>query len=163
MTWSRWSPPATFREDLLYRLEVVALTLPPLRHRTDIPVLADRLLAFFVRQTGRQLTGLGPEAREALAHYSWPGNLRELRNAIERAVIVAQGPEVSLAELPERIARMRHSAGIPIEVGEHVSLQLLEEEHIRRVLGNTSSLDHASQVLKIDPSTLYRKRRKLGL
>jgi NtrC-family two-component system response regulator AlgB len=153
----------TFRQDLFYRLNVVELTLPPLRHRTDISALADHLLAFFARQTGRRLTGFTLEAREVLTHYSWPGNLRELRNAVERAAILAQGPEVGLADLPERIAQARVFAGGPIEVGRQVSLERLEAEHIRRVLGNTSSLDGAAQVLGIDPSTLYRKRKKLGL
>jgi NtrC-family two-component system response regulator AlgB len=153
----------TFREDLLYRLNIVELTLPPLRHRTDIPALADHLLAFFARRTGRRLTGFTPEAREIMAHYSWPGNLRELRNAVERAAILAGGPEVGLADLPERIAWAQIFTNGPIEVGRPVSLERLEAEHIRRVLGNTSSLDGAAQVLGIDPSTLYRKRKRLGL
>ncbi len=82
----------TFREDLLYRLNVVELMLPPLRRRGDIVNLADHLLTFFARQNGRNLTGFSPEAREALAKHSWPGNLRELRNAIERAGILAARP-----------------------------------------------------------------------
>ncbi len=153
----------TFRQDLLYRLNVIELTLPPLRYRTDIAVLADHLLAFFARQTGRRLIGFTPEAREALAHHWWPGNLRELRNTIERAAILSQGCEIGLAELPERIRQRRPVTSAPIEVGQHVTLRRLEEEHIRRVLASTASLDQASEVLRIDPSTLYRKRRKLGL
>ena len=152
-----------FREDLLYRLNVIELTLPPLRLRSDVSALSDHLLGFFARQTGRTLTGFTPQAREALAHHPWPGNLRELRNAVERAAILAGGPEVGLADLPERIAQARVFAGGPVEVGRRVSLERLEVEHIRRVLGNTSSLEEAAEVLMIDPSTLYRKRRKLGL
>ncbi len=90
-----------FREDLMYRLNVVELTLPPLRKRTDVPDLSAHLLDFFARQTGRRLTGFTREAQEALARHSWPGNLRELRNAIERAAILAMGTEVGLADLPE--------------------------------------------------------------
>lgn len=93
----------TFREDLFYRLNVVELTLPPLRRRSDIPELADHLLAFFGRQTGRVVGGFTPEASRALARHAWPGNLRELRNAIERAVIFADGTQIGLADLPERI------------------------------------------------------------
>jgi NtrC-family two-component system response regulator AlgB len=109
------------------------------------------------------LTGFTPEAREALAHHTWPGNLRELRNAVERAAILAAGSEVGLSDLPERVAHTRMSAGGPVEVGRRVSLEMLEAEHIRRVLGNTSSLEEAAEVLKINPSTLYRKRKKLGI
>src|SRR4051812_42739459 len=83
----------TFREDLLYRLNAVELTLPPLRSRIDLLRLADHLLAFFARQTGRRLTGFTPAARDAMSRHAWPGNLRELRNAVERAAILAAGPE----------------------------------------------------------------------
>ncbi|MBV8430900.1 MAG: sigma-54-dependent Fis family transcriptional regulator [Solirubrobacterales bacterium] len=152
-----------FREDLLYRLNVVELTLPPLRRRTDIPSLAEHLLAFFARQTGRGLTGFTPEARAALVRYPWPGNLRELRNAIERAAILADGPEVGLADLPERLARVDSGASDRIEVGRRVSLATLEAEHIRQVLAGAASLDEAARILGIDPSTLYRKRKQFGL
>ncbi len=153
----------SFREDLLYRLNVIELTLPPLRRRNDAGVLADRLLAFFARQLGRRLDGFTPEARAAMAQYAWPGNLRELRNAVERAAILAAGPEVGLVDLPERIGQQDTAVGGPIEVGRRVSLETLEDEHIRRVIGNTASLDEAARVLGIDASTLYRKRRRLGL
>jgi NtrC-family two-component system response regulator AlgB len=152
-----------FRRDLLYRLNVIELTMPPLRQRTDIDTLADHLLAFFARQTGHRLTGFTSEACAAITYYPWPGNIRELRNAVERAAILASGPEVGLSDLPERVARTRLSASGPIEVGQRVGLDLLEAEHIRRVLRSTSSLDEAAEVLNIDPSTLYRKRKKLGI
>jgi two-component system, NtrC family, response regulator AlgB len=152
-----------FREDLLYRLNVVELKLPPLRQRSDILDLAEHLLGFFARQTGRPLTGFTPEAREALARHTWPGNLRELRNAIERAAILAAGPEVGLADLPERIAQARTASAGPIEIGGPVPLAQLEFEHIRRVLSGAPSLDAAARTLGIDPSTLYRKRKQYGL
>ena len=152
-----------FREDLFYRLNVVELTLPPLRRRTDILSLAEHLLRFFVRQTGRHLTGFTPEAREALTRHSWPGNLRELRNAVERAAILAQGPEVGLADLPERIALAAVGPAGPSEIGGPVTLEQLEVEHIRRVLAGSPSLDAAARTLGIDPSTLYRKRKQHGL
>jgi len=152
-----------FRQDLLYRLNVIELTLPPLRHRSDLCVLADRFLADIARQTGNRFTGFTPEAREALAHHTWPGNLRELRNAIERAAILGTGPELRLGDLPEQIAQTLARPDQPIEVGRRVSLESLEDEHVRRVLASTSSLEEAAQILKINPSTLYRKRKRLGL
>ena len=152
-----------FREDLLYRLNVVEMTLPPLRERSDIAELADHLLSFFARQTGRRLTGFTPEARLALARHPWPGNLRELRNAIERAAILAEGPEIGLADLPERIIPRRLEPGQDIDLGRPVSLEALEAEHIRRILATSPSREEASRILGIDPSTLYRKRKQYGL
>jgi NtrC-family two-component system response regulator AlgB len=152
-----------FREDLLYRLNVVEMTLPPLRKRADINELADHLLVFFARQVGRRLTGYTAEARAALARHAWPGNLRELRNSVERAAILAEGPEIGLADLPERIMPHPPEPGQGVEVGRPVSLEALEAEHIRRVLAGTASRDEASKILGIDPSTLYRKRKQYGL
>jgi NtrC-family two-component system response regulator AlgB len=152
-----------FRQDLFYRLNVIELTPPPLRQRSDVGALADHFLAFFARQAGRRLTGFTPQAREALGRYPWPGNLRELRNAVERAAILAPGPEVGLADLPERISQTRPDAGGPVELGGRVTLDAVEAEHIRRVLQSTPSLEEAARVLGIDASTLYRKRKKLGL
>jgi two-component system, NtrC family, response regulator AlgB len=154
-----------FREDLLYRINVVELTLPPLRSRTDRLDLADRLLAFFARQTGRRLLGFTAEARDALARHAWPGNLRELRNTIERGAILAEGPEIGLADLPERVARATRAAGdpAPAELGGPVALERIEAEHIRRVIATSPSLDAAARTLGIDPSTLYRKRKQFGL
>ncbi len=154
----------TFREDLLYRLNVIELSLPPLRLRADRTDLADRLLAFFARQTGRKFIGFTAEAREAIRTYAWPGNVRELRNAIERAAILASGPEIGLADLPERVAvRTQKSDASAMEVGGAVTLEMLESEHIRRVLSTAPSLDTAARILGIDPSTLYRKRKQFGL
>jgi NtrC-family two-component system response regulator AlgB len=153
-----------FREDLLYRLNVVELTLPPLRDRSDLLELADHFLEFFARRLSRRLSGFTPEARAALTAHLWPGNLREFRNAIERAVMLADGPEIGLCDLPER---MVHAAVPPadhsIEVGGRVSLERLEIEHIRRILAATASRDEAARILGIDPSTLYRKRKQHGL
>ena len=153
-----------FREDLLYRLNVVEMTLPPLRERADVADLADHLLTFFARQVGRPLTGFTAEARQALARHAWPGNLRELRNAIERAAILAEGSEIGLADLPERIApRTPVEAGRSIALGSLVTLEALEAEQIRRILAATPSREEAARVLGIDPSTLYRKRKQYGL
>ena len=94
-----------FREDLYYRLEVIEIELPPLRQRPrDLLPLAEHLLRFFARQADKTLTGFSDAAREAIVRHHWPGNLRELRNAIERGVILSPGPEVDLSHLPVRLA-----------------------------------------------------------
>ena len=150
-----------FREDLLYRLNVIDLRLPPLRERRrDLPVLAEHLLRFFARQSGKAVKGFTKEAWEAIGQHSWPGNLRELRNAIERGVILTRSEEIGLADLPAQIGR---TANKRVEVGGQVTLDELEAEHIRRILAGAASLDEAATTLGIDPSTLYRKRKRYGL
>ncbi|MEW4567975.1 sigma-54 dependent transcriptional regulator [Tautonia sp. JC769] len=155
----------TFRDDLLYRLNILEIGMPPLRERADSLELADHLLAFFAQQSGRRLIGFTSEARAAIGRHSWPGNLRELRNAVERAAILAAGPEIGLADLPERVARgpLEAGHGGEVEVGGPMTLEALEVEHIRRVLAASGSLDEAARTLGVDPSTLFRKRRKYGL
>jgi NtrC-family two-component system response regulator AlgB len=151
-----------FREDLLYRINVIEVTLPPLRERRDdVLPLAEHLLGFFARQAGKPLTGFTEEARAALLRYSWPGNVRELRNAVERGAILAAGPLVGLADLPAAVGAPPRGDGV--EVGGRVSLDRLEAEHIRRILASSPTMEEAAQVLGIDPSTLYRKRKRYGL
>jgi NtrC-family two-component system response regulator AlgB len=151
-----------FREDLYYRLNVIEVVLPPLRQRpVDIRPLADHLLGFFAPQSGKLLSGFTEEARAALAHYPWPGNIRELRNAVERGVIMTSGPLVGLADLPTQVGSPPLSK--TIEVGGAVTLEHLEAEHIRRILTSTATMEAAAVVLGIDPSTLYRKRKRYGI
>jgi NtrC-family two-component system response regulator AlgB len=150
-----------FREDLLYRLNVIEVGLPPLRERPrDLLPLADHLLRFFARQSGKPLAGFTDEARAALLRYPWPGNVRELRNAIERGVILTSGPLIGLADLPAQVGSPP-SRGV--EVGGAVTLDQLEAEHIRRILTSTATMEEAAALLGIDPSTLYRKRKRYGL
>jgi NtrC-family two-component system response regulator AlgB len=152
----------TFREDLLYRLNVIEIDLPSLRERrADIPVLANHLLRFFSRQSVKPATGFTPEAMAAIERYRWPGNVRELRNAIERGVILASADSVGLADLPAQIGSS--PAGAAVEVGGRATLDALEAEHIRRILNSTETMEEAATVLGIDPSTLYRKRKRYGL
>src|SRR4029077_7283937 len=136
------------------RLNVIEVVLPPLRQRhSDIPPLAEHLLQFFARQSGKPGCTFDDAARAALLKYPWPGNVRELRNAIERGVILAQGPQVQLGDLPAQIG-----AALPMgitELGGAVTLDQLEAEHIRRVLAHTATMDEAAAQLGIDPSTLY--------
>lgn len=150
-----------FREDLLYRLNVIDVTLPPLRgRRKDIIPLARRLAEFFARQMGKPVEGFTPEAEASLEPYLWPGNVRELRNAVERGVILARADRIGVADLPAVLATAPTPA---IELGGRVTLDDLEREHIRRVLVASPTLEDAAQTLGIDPSTLYRKRKKFGI
>jgi NtrC-family two-component system response regulator AlgB len=150
-----------FREDLLYRLNVIEVTLPPLRQRPrDVLPLAEHLLQFFARQAGKPVTGFTEEARVAVGRYPWPGNVRELRNAVERGVILMSGVQVSLSDLPAPVGAPSPPAR---GEGSRMTLEQMEAEHIRRVLASTSSLEEAATVLGIDQSTLYRKRKRYGL
>lgn len=156
-----------FRDDLLYRLNVVEFTLPSLRSRSDRVDLASHLLDFFSRQTGRKIEGFSAAAQAAISNYAWPGNLRELRNAIERAVLFATSREIEVGDLPGRVgmdqlARQDTSA-TKMRLGGPISLEQLEAEHIRLVLENAETREEAARILGIDPSTLYRKRKQLGL
>ncbi len=148
-----------FREDLYYRLNVVALHLPPLRERPrDLENAAAAHLRFFARQVGKPIQDFSPEAKAAMRRYPWPGNLRELRNAIERAVILSPGP---LIETEGLFGIMAKSApGRAPEIGGAVTIAELTDEHIRRVLASTSRLEEAAEILGIDVATLYRRRRK---
>ena len=94
-----------FREDLYHRLNVIPIALPPLRERKeDIPVLVQFLIQRFSKETKKQFTAIDPQAQESLVAYGWPGNVRELANIIERAIVLGQGPEIGLKDLPARIA-----------------------------------------------------------
>jgi NtrC-family two-component system response regulator AlgB len=148
-----------FREDLLYRLNVIDLQLPPLRERPeDILRLARRFLAFFAKAARRQLPRLSPAAEAALLAYAWPGNIRELRNTIERAVILWPAEIIEPAAFPTHISA--HSKTHPPQIGGKFSLEEIEREHIARVVATSASLDEAAAILGIDASTLWRKRKK---
>jgi NtrC-family two-component system response regulator AlgB len=150
-----------FREDLFYRLNVIEVTLPPLRERgDDILPLAEHLLRFFARQNGKPISGFAASARTALVQYTWPGNIRELRNAVERGVILASGPLVDLSDLPSQIGGGNRSVAASVEI---VTLEQMEAEHIRRTLASTATIEEASAKLGIDASTLYRKRKRYGI
>jgi NtrC-family two-component system response regulator AlgB len=153
----------TFREDLYYRLNVIAVTMPPLRQRPgDLLHLADHFLAFFAQQIGRHFEGFTGDARARLQSHPWPGNLRELRNVIERAAILSAGPEITAEDLFESRAGSgaNGESDTATQVGDLVSLERLEREHIERVLAVAGSQEAAARILEIDPATLYRKRKK---
>jgi two-component system response regulator HydG len=156
----------SFRSDLYYRLNVIALHMPPLRDRgEDIPLLT----RLFLDRAADPEKGLGPfspseETMNALRIYDWPGNVRELENALERAVVVAEGTEILPEHLPERILsaptpRLADDRPLP-----NPPMEVIERAYIEWVLraegGNKS---RAAEILGIDPSTLYRKLNRYGL
>ena len=150
-----------FREDLLYRLDVISLSLPPLRERPgDILSIAESQLQQLARQAGRMAKGFTERARDALERYSWPGNIRELRNVIERATILCSGNQIDLADLPTSLS---DTAGEIPAVGGAYSVDEIEAEHIRQVLARSKSIQQAAAILKLDPTTLLRKRKSLNL
>jgi two-component system, NtrC family, response regulator AlgB len=146
-----------FREDLYYRLNVISVRLPPLRERLqDLERIAKRHLDFFAHRAGRQFKGFTGDALKAMQSYNWPGNLRELRNLIERAVILGSEDEIGANDLTE-IVQVRSE----LRVGGSVTLEELDNEHMRRVIANSRTIDEAAAVLGIDPATLYRRKKKL--
>lgn len=150
-----------FREDLYYRLNVITLALPGLKdRRADLLPMATGYLEFFAQRLGRGAMAFSTDVVTAFGEYAWPGNLRELRNVVERAVILARSNVIQRDDLPDEF-RVPFDASI--EVGSRVTLEHLEAEHIRRVLVLSRNLDDAARILGIDPATLYRKRQKLGL
>jgi NtrC-family two-component system response regulator AlgB len=158
----------TFREDLFFRLNVIVVEMPPLRKlESDLIRFADYYTKFFAEQCGRKLEGIGPEASALIRAYSWPGNLRELRNAVERAVILAKGQHVMPEDLPLELRRQAgaENGGVdsPPVAGAMISLEQLEEAHMKKILERTPSLTEAAHILGIDQATLYRKRKKIGL
>jgi NtrC-family two-component system response regulator AlgB len=149
-----------FREDLFYRLNVFQIHLPPLRDRLeDLEILTKTILDFFARSNRKVLHGFSKEAFDLLRRYSWPGNLRELRNVIERAVIVSRSDWLQPADLPENLASGKSEP----RPGDPVSLAAMEELHIRRILSQTKSLQEAADILGIDQATLWRKRKTYGI
>src|SRR6266566_408578 len=145
-----------FREDLFYRLNVIALKLPPLRERReDLRRFALGYLQFFSSQCGKRVTAFSPEAEQTMKRYAWPGNLRELRNAVEHAVILAAGDQIALADLPDKLNQVVPDTNVKdLKVGMQVPLETLETEHIRRVIAQTSTMDEAAKILGIGRSTL---------
>jgi NtrC-family two-component system response regulator AlgB len=149
-----------FREDLFYRLNVILIEIPPLRERPqDFEALATQLLAFYGRIHHRGFTGFTEEAMQTMKRHAWPGNLRELRNVVERASILCRSDRIGVEVLPGAFS----DAEATPAVGDLVSLEKIEEEHIRRVLASTGSLQEAAEVLGIDQATLWRRRKQYGI
>src|SRR3984885_3736484 len=169
-----------FREDLFYRLNVVPIRLPALRERTmDIPLLVEHFLVKFNERLKKKVEGTEPEASETLASYPWPGNIRELENVIERAVLFCDTAKLRASDLPPEIRGIQARANAPRPeadlqaalageggLKEHVKVAMsrLERELVSRALQQTTgNVTHAARLLKISRKGLQLKMKELGL
>jgi two-component system, NtrC family, response regulator len=143
-----------FREDLFYRLDVFTILLPPLRERKeDIPELANYYLSFFAEKTNKRFKGINQEANEILQHHSWKGNIRELKNTIERAVILEDGEWITESSLPLEMQYQSESRSR----GSY-ELAEMEKQHILKVLSHSKgNKTEAARLMNIGLTTLYRK------
>jgi DNA-binding NtrC family response regulator len=156
-----------FRLDLYYRLDVVSLTLPPLRERAgDVPALAQHFLERYRRELKRDLRGVTPEALACLRRYAWPGNVRELENVIERAAVLTDGPDVTARDLPAEIREAGLPDGIAREPARtyHAAVEEFKRgllaSTLRRTGGNRT---RAARLLGLQRTYLARLIRDLGL
>jgi transcriptional regulator with PAS, ATPase and Fis domain len=150
----------TFREDLYYRLNVFSILVPPLRERkSDIPLIANYFVKKYAQIMGKLITAISSEAMDALIRYDWPGNIRELENAIERAMVVGQPPCIKPEHLPFQLTNNNKKK----TVGSG-TLAAIEREHIAAVLDeNHWNISRSAEILAIDRVTLYNKIAKYGL
>lgn len=144
-----------FREDLFYRLNVFSITLPALRERKkDIPLLAEHFLKVFAQKTNQRLEGMDKEFLAHLQQHDWKGNIRELKNVLERAVILADGPELTLLNLPLEL----QTTHVTPQTLSAFDLASVEKLHIQRVLNHTKgNKTETARLLNIGLTTLYRK------
>jgi len=149
----------TFREDLYYRLNVVGIHLPPLRERgDDVLLLSEYFLKKFCMKMNKKKEGLSPEVTKLFLRYKWPGNIRELENAIERAVVVGKEQLVQLHDMP--FCDDRKSP----EENDALSLKRVEKKHILKVLNDTGwNVTRSAHLLEIDRATLYNKIKNYGM
>ncbi len=155
-----------FREDLFYRLNVVLMSIPPLRERKeDIPILIDHFLKRYVEENGKEIAGLSSEAKDVLLKYDYPGNVRELENIIERAVVIAREAVISVEDLPFRESMEETTAGRKAEEGLlRGSIEELERNLIVEAMEKAG--DHqsrAAELLGISERMLRYKLKKYGL
>jgi two-component system, NtrC family, response regulator AtoC len=171
-----------FREDLFYRLAVVPIALPPLRdRREDIPLLVEHFIAKYNRRLGKRVTGIEDEALALLLGYSWPGNIRELENLMERSVLFADGETIEAHALPDTLRERGPQPPIPIaavgplgaiaapsgasmkEIVRQAQAEL-ERELITRALEETGgNVTRAAKRLQISRKSLQVKMKELGL
>jgi transcriptional regulator with GAF, ATPase, and Fis domain len=162
---ARLAKDGKFREDLFYRLNVFPVLLPPLRERTDdIPLLVQCFVGKFAARMGKAVTGVAAGTMELLVAYPWPGNIRELENVIERAVILADGPELEID--PEVLALPGATPPPAAEQGGK-SLLSVERDHILAVLRQANwvieGANGAAKTLALHPNTLRSRLKKLGI
>ena len=150
-----------FREDLFFRLNVIDIRLPALRERReDLDAFIAHMLAALAARDRRGPLGLSASAREALHAYGWPGNLRELANALERAAVLSRGEVIELEDLPDRLLAPPAQAAPD---APPQSLEDVERRHIEQVLAESATLEEASARLGVNVTTLWRKRKRYGL
>jgi DNA-binding NtrC family response regulator len=153
---------ARFRDDLYYRLNVVTIPLPPLRdRREDIPDLVEFLLARHTRVLGKRISGVTHETMQILRACRWKGNVRELDNVLQRAVILGEGPLITPADLPPDLAPVANDPALVDELGEAV--KRFERQHIERLLLQAPDKKEAARRLGMGLSSLYRKIAELGI
>jgi two-component system response regulator AtoC len=152
----------SFREDLYYRLNVITINVPPLRTRKkDIPVLAEHFMEKYCLETGKKVQTISEEAMRFLLNQDWPGNIRQLENAVEHAVVVAQGREIQRQDLPNYLMS---AAEKPAGTGTLNSLAQLEKQHIIQVLKRHDwNIKKSAQILGINRITLYNKIKKYDI
>ena len=152
-----------FREDLYYRIAVIEIPMPPLRERKDdIPLLVEHFLHSSA-YGGRDRFSITKEALDSLAAYPWPGNIRELRNCIERLSVLADNQVLTLEALPPSIAKLAQPTAAPEAIG-NLTLDEVERVHILRILErHHGNKKRAAGVLGIDTKTLYNKLRRYGV
>ncbi len=148
-----------FREDLFYRLNVVQIHVPPLRARgNDILLLAQRFLDEYATNLNKPVKGISAEAARKLLEYDWPGNVRQLQNSIERAVTLTRFDQISVEDLPDKIAKYESTRVGDVDVEHMLSLAELERRYIEKVLAAADgNKTQAAKVLGLDRRTLYRK------
>jgi DNA-binding NtrC family response regulator len=151
-----------FREDLFYRLNVVCIHVPPLRERReDIPDLVEFLLARHARALGKRISGVTHETMQILLACRWRGNVRELDNALQRAVILGEGPLVTPADLPPDLAPAEDDPALVDDLAKAV--ERFEKQHIERILRQTPDKKEAAKRLNMGLSSLYRRITELGI
>ncbi len=148
-----------FREDLYYRLNVIAVTAPPLRsRREDIPLLIDHFLGIYCRKNGRSRLEVHREAMVKLLDYGWPGNVRELENVIERAAVLCRSDTIRVEDLPDAVAQASQPAPSALSFSIGTPLEDVESRMIRETLKHTGGdKSLAAQLLGISTRTIYRK------
>jgi DNA-binding NtrC family response regulator len=151
-----------FRDDLYYRLNVVSIHIPPLRERReDIPDLVEFLLSRHARTLGKRISGVTHGAMQLLLACRWRGNIRELDNALQRAVILGEGPLITPSDLPPDLAPVEGDPTLVDELGE--ATKLFEKQHIERILRQTPDKKEAARRLGMGLSSLYRRIAELGI
>jgi DNA-binding NtrC family response regulator len=156
----------TFREDLYYRLNVVAIDIPPLRDRKeDVPALVKYFLEKFARESGAPQKGITPDAMKLLMDFRWPGNVRELENVIQRAVTLAEGPVLDVADIQLDTRSHRNtSSGNPFVLPEGMTLDQWEQETIREALKNANgNKSQAARMLGLSRNALRYRLSQMGV